>query len=215
MKLFKILSFSFIIFTVSVFCVLVPATDIKAHPGRLDGKGCHTCRTNCSDWGLGDGEYHCHNSSGGYVNSSGQKFDKDGQLISSIPASGDEQPAPQQEEQGPDDTKQNNQINIQEVQQDKLGQNISEEKNIKETSEQINKEIDESLDNVAGESTTTIDNVQNIKELPIEPEINANDDMKNQNDEGSATTGFITLAVVGGGVYYFYKKIKKKSRKKL
>jgi hypothetical protein len=40
----------------------------EAHPGRTDANGCHTCRTNCSSWGLSDGEYHCHgggSSSGG------------------------------------------------------------------------------------------------------------------------------------------------------
>lgn len=31
-----------------------------AHPGRTDSSGCHTCRTNCSSWGLSTGEYHCH-----------------------------------------------------------------------------------------------------------------------------------------------------------
>ncbi len=31
-----------------------------AHPGRTDSYGCHTCRTNCSSWGLSYGEYHCH-----------------------------------------------------------------------------------------------------------------------------------------------------------
>src|SRR3989344_2186638 len=33
-----------------------------AHPGRTDSFGCHTCRTNCSSWGLSNGEYHCHNA---------------------------------------------------------------------------------------------------------------------------------------------------------
>lgn len=33
-----------------------------AHPGRTDSSGCHTCRTNCSNWGLSTGEYHCHNA---------------------------------------------------------------------------------------------------------------------------------------------------------
>lgn len=32
-----------------------------AHPGRTDSSGCHTCRTNCANWGLSPGEYHCHN----------------------------------------------------------------------------------------------------------------------------------------------------------
>jgi hypothetical protein len=35
---------------------------IYAHPGRTDSSGCHTCRTNCSSWGLSTGEYHCHNA---------------------------------------------------------------------------------------------------------------------------------------------------------
>lgn len=35
-------------------------TNSSAHPGRTDSYGCHTCRTNCSSWGLSYGEYHCH-----------------------------------------------------------------------------------------------------------------------------------------------------------
>jgi len=38
---------------------IVPAV-VLAHPGRTDASGCHTCRTNCSSWGLSSGEYHCH-----------------------------------------------------------------------------------------------------------------------------------------------------------
>lgn len=33
---------------------------VKAHPGRTDSNGCHTCRTNCAKWGLRYGQYHCH-----------------------------------------------------------------------------------------------------------------------------------------------------------
>ena len=33
----------------------------QAHPGRTDGSGGHTCRTNCDKWGVGYGEYHYHN----------------------------------------------------------------------------------------------------------------------------------------------------------
>src|SRR3989344_308614 len=39
------------------FSMISPAF---AHPGRTDASGCHTCRTNCSSWGLSSGEYHCH-----------------------------------------------------------------------------------------------------------------------------------------------------------
>lgn len=40
--------------------VLMRVTASQAHPGRTDSAGCHTCRTNCPDWGLDYGEYHCH-----------------------------------------------------------------------------------------------------------------------------------------------------------
>lgn len=35
-----------------------------AHPGRTDSSGGHTCRTNCTSWGLSSGEYHYHRSKG-------------------------------------------------------------------------------------------------------------------------------------------------------
>jgi len=41
-----------------------------AHPGNTDAYWCHTCRTNCTSWGLSYGQYHCHNSwwsSSGYT----------------------------------------------------------------------------------------------------------------------------------------------------
>lgn len=49
-----------IIFLLITFFLLPWAT--HAHPGRTDASGCHTCRTNCSNWGLSTGEYHCHNA---------------------------------------------------------------------------------------------------------------------------------------------------------
>jgi len=39
-------------------------TAVSAHPGGTDSSGCHTCRTNCPNWGLSYGEYHCHRSKG-------------------------------------------------------------------------------------------------------------------------------------------------------
>lgn len=38
----------------------------SAHPGNTDSSGCHTCKTNCSNWGLSYGEYHCHNAKNAY-----------------------------------------------------------------------------------------------------------------------------------------------------
>lgn len=43
--------------------ILSPSV-VYAHPGNTDSSGCHTCRTNCPDWGLSYGEYHCHQSKG-------------------------------------------------------------------------------------------------------------------------------------------------------
>ncbi len=44
-----------------IILLSTPTTLVKAHPGRTDSNGCHTCRTNCDKWGLSTGEYHCHN----------------------------------------------------------------------------------------------------------------------------------------------------------
>ncbi|MFC1644942.1 YHYH domain-containing protein [Patescibacteria group bacterium] len=43
-----------------MFFVFAPS--VFAHPDRTDSSGCHTCRTNCSSWGLSSGQYHCHNA---------------------------------------------------------------------------------------------------------------------------------------------------------
>jgi micrococcal nuclease len=51
-----------------VFAITIPLTITHAHPGRTDSSGCHTCRTNCGNYGLQTGEYHCH---GGGSSSSG------------------------------------------------------------------------------------------------------------------------------------------------
>lgn len=40
----------------------------KAHPGRTDSNGCHTCRTNCAKWGLSYGQYHCHGKTNNNTN---------------------------------------------------------------------------------------------------------------------------------------------------
>ena len=56
--IFSILRTSCLIFVLSGF--LFYFSPAQAHPGRTDSSGCHTCRTNCSKWGLSVGEYHCH-----------------------------------------------------------------------------------------------------------------------------------------------------------
>ena len=45
-----------------LICVFVFGFNLvaQAHPGRTDRYGCHTCKTNCKNWGLRYGQYHCH-----------------------------------------------------------------------------------------------------------------------------------------------------------
>ncbi|KCZ71258.1 hypothetical protein ANME2D_02459 [Candidatus Methanoperedens nitroreducens] len=45
---------------VMIFSLILIFASASAHPGRTDSNGGHTCRTNCSQWGLEDGEYHYH-----------------------------------------------------------------------------------------------------------------------------------------------------------
>lgn len=64
-----------VLFLFMILCVNV--NDVYAHPGRTDSNGCHTCRTNCEKWGLGYGQYHCHNggsNSSSYSNSYVQQY---------------------------------------------------------------------------------------------------------------------------------------------
>lgn len=64
-----------------IFCFMfLFTTEVLAHPGRTDSNGGHTCRTNCSKWGLNDDEYHYHNGNT-YTNSKGQIFNSDGTMI--------------------------------------------------------------------------------------------------------------------------------------
>lgn len=55
---------SYILVAMLFLSVFFGPTVALAHPGRTDSSGCHTCRTNCPNWGLLYGEYHCHRSKG-------------------------------------------------------------------------------------------------------------------------------------------------------
>ena len=48
------------IITLIIILFVFSTAPVLAHPGKTDGDGCHTCRTNCEEWGLEYGEYHCH-----------------------------------------------------------------------------------------------------------------------------------------------------------
>ncbi|MBI2047914.1 MAG: YHYH domain-containing protein [Parcubacteria group bacterium] len=53
-----------LLIVIAALSVSFGPTATFAHPGRTDSSGCHTCRTNCTSWGLSYGEYHCHRSKG-------------------------------------------------------------------------------------------------------------------------------------------------------
>lgn len=72
-----------------ILITMIIPTTVFAHPGRLDSKGCHYCRTNCSSWGLENNEYHCH-SGNTYTNSKGEVYDKSGTKISDDNSSNEE-----------------------------------------------------------------------------------------------------------------------------
>ena len=55
--------------TIIVAIILILAIDVSSSPGRTNANGCHTCRTNCAQYGLQDGEYHCHNKNNTSINS--------------------------------------------------------------------------------------------------------------------------------------------------
>ena len=59
----RLLRGNFILLVVALSVSFGP-TAALAHPGRPDSSGCHPCRTNCPNWGLSYGEYHCHRSKG-------------------------------------------------------------------------------------------------------------------------------------------------------
>ncbi len=50
-------------FLTGIALILMPTLTL-AHPGNTDKYGCHTCKTNCPQWGLKKNEYHCHKSKG-------------------------------------------------------------------------------------------------------------------------------------------------------
>jgi hypothetical protein len=56
----KLTKFSLLL-TAVFFAVFVLSNNVSAHSGNTDASGCHTCRTNCTSYGLYYGEYHCHN----------------------------------------------------------------------------------------------------------------------------------------------------------
>lgn len=84
-----------ILIFIVLLCMFIFPIDVNAHPGGLDSKGCHYCRTNCAKWGLEQNEYHCH-SGNTYSNSKGQTFNKDGVKISD-PVTNNPEPEPQPE----------------------------------------------------------------------------------------------------------------------
>jgi hypothetical protein len=45
---------------VLILSFLIMPAGAFAHPGKLDARGGHVCRTNCEKWGFKTGEWHKH-----------------------------------------------------------------------------------------------------------------------------------------------------------
>lgn len=78
---------NFIILVACLICMLIPNA-VLAHPGRTDGNGCHRCKTNCSQWGLSQGQYHCHDGSSSQEKSN-NNTNNQAYINKKIPKSGD------------------------------------------------------------------------------------------------------------------------------
>ena len=72
------------VFIITLVLAISLPISVSAHPGRTDSKGCHTCKTDCENWGLEYGEYHCH-SGDTYTNSAGAVYYEDGTLLTPAP----------------------------------------------------------------------------------------------------------------------------------
>lgn len=166
------------------------AFQVQAHPGRTDGSGGHTCKTNCPDWGLDYDEYHKHNSRGGYTNSLGQEFDKTGSLI-------------QVKEEGI--TKEESEIIIPlEPEPQPLPEPDDETIVIFEEGDDLPPES-EILEEVTSHNEVEPQILPVAEVVPSSPTPEPP-----QDDKGVAGAALATIAILGGGGYYAYKKIRKK-----
>lgn len=149
-----------IIIKVIVISLLFLPNNVFAHPGRTDSSGCHKCNgnnTNCSQWGLTDGEYHCHNGNT-YSNYKGEMYDSSGTLISGVTQTQPEplqqpspSPQPEQNENNntnttiPTEQPSNNNKNTSSSTNNSSSGNITQTQNVNSDNQKVEKSDDTSL----------------------------------------------------------------------
>lgn len=164
---------------------LLSVKSVNAHPGNTDSSGCHTCRTNCANWGLSTGEYHCHRA---------KAVPQPKPPVTSTygeNGTGYTSPAPEYEKPKESTDKGVPVTNTTEESQKPV--EPQPEENKETTSEQQKQKETEPVDEEKNSNQE-----RNRSALVTKP-------VKNEGD-GDALAGFLTLAAIGGGIWYWKNK---------
>lgn len=185
---------------VLILTLLAPGV-VWAHPGRTDSSGGHTCRTNCAKWSLGQEEYHKHNAGGGYTNSKGQTFDKEGNPVggssadNAAPSPTPPPAAPQQAQQvAPAPVK---------TQQAPTPTHVEQGK-VMGTAAEASPSLEPSPEEPSPTPTSS-------PEATPDPTPTPTSEPGDEGGGGAAAATLGTLAVLGGGGYYLWNKLRKKT----
>ena len=170
-----------------VVSLLLTVNQTYAHPGRTDANGGHTCLTNCLAWGLKDGEYHTHNSSGGYTNAEGDVFDSQGNLIAPAPEPEPTPPPP------PEPTPTSEPVIVPKV----ITTTPPPRTNVAPEIEAVTET----------ELAVEPDPEPAVLEVPEETRPESDD-----SDEGSTAGAVVVLAGIGGAGYYAVRKMRRKKK---
>ncbi len=195
-----------------VFGIFLFTGNALAHPGGLDGSGCHTCRTNCTEkYNIPYDLYHCHSGDDRET----YTVPEDDTIDPAPPPTettntNTEETTPSPEIDDPADTIENVNTTVNEPAPE-----------LEVTNESIT--VDEPVDlpstnedtNANTEETTIIEEinvntVSNTNTTTTTPKTVTSTDSEEEDGGGGGALGVLAVVVVGGGGYYAYKKMKKK-----
>lgn len=185
-------------------------TAAYASPGGLDGNGCHTCRTNCQDYGIATDTYHCHEggSSSGAIFVPGASNESTDESSTEEPAASEpETIEPTQESQ----TTQSTTIDSSHTPED---QNLNEPTKTEEPVAPTSNYNTPSTSNAESVSTDDIDTEEQNEpeeETRITQEL-AHNEPEETNEENSSGTGAVVLLAGAGTLGYLEYKGKKVSK---
>lgn len=196
------------------FFVLNIPNEVYAHPGRTDANGCHYCRTNCSKWGLKDGEYHCHNGGDSSVGSSSSSNSYNS-TDSSNSVNSYNAPITSLEPQKSNDN------TLKTVLVDEVSITVADQMQYETNKDEVKISVETNDDKaeytinnkklVVGENNINIsveaeDGTEKVYELTVE-RLTKSEELIN------GVVGIILIAGIGYGIYYFIKKRKKNVKK--